>query len=194
MNKSLDYKTISVVVIVFLVLLYFCKSELSQEGFSGDVDTSIEKILGDENMSQRNKGERKEALFRSVDKSIEKSIQEQGELRFENADTNPELLDEYINKILISDQNNPNAILKSGSSTELPSVFDDDYQKYNHEIRQIIFTKQIKQNYLVKVLRHKIDLLLNSLKPIEEIKSDLKDLEHPENDYLIKILERPETY
>jgi len=145
-------------------------------------------------MSQRNKGERKEALFRSVDKSIEKSIQEQGELRFENADTNPELLDEYINKILISDQNNPNAILKSGSSTELPSVFDDDYQKYNHEIRQIIFTKQIKQNYLVKVLRHKIDLLLNSLKPIEEIKSDLKDLERPENDYLIKILERPETY
>jgi len=197
-QKKLGYQSILLVICVILVILLLIKYVLSKEklteGFNTDTNADFNKIIGDENMSQRNAGARKEALFEAAETSIDKSIAEQGYLRFENADTNSELMDLYVSQILNSDQNNPNAILESGNLTDLPSVIEDNKEKYNHELRKINITKQIKQDYLIKVLRHKIDLLLNSLKSVPEIKNDFESLKDPENAHLVKILKRPESY
>ena len=197
-QKKIGYQSILLVICVILVILLLIKYVLSKEklteGFNTDTNADFNKIIGDENMSQRNTGARKEALFNAADTSIDKSMQKQGYLRFENADTNSELMDIYVNNILTSDENNPNAILESGNLTDLPSVIEDNKEKYNHELRKINITKQIKQDYLIKVLRHKIDLLLNSLKSVEEIKQDFESLKEPDNAYLVNMLKRPETY
>lgn len=197
-QKKLNYKKIALAILVILALLSLVKYVLSKEklteGFNQDENSDFDKIVGDENMSQRNPNARNEALFQAADTSIDKSIQKQGSLRFENAATNSELMDLYVKNIIESDQNNPNAILESGNLTDLPSVIEDNKEKYNHELRKINITKQIKQDYLIKVLRHKIDLLLNSLKSVPEIKQDFESLKSPENEYLVNILKNPESY
>ena len=192
MNKKLNYQTILIVVLVFLILIYSTKMVVDKQLKEGFVDENpkLDEIIGDDVMSQRHLGARKAALFDSVDNSIQKSVQKQSALRFDNASTNTELMDKYVfEKILISDENNPNSVLESGNQFQLPR-HHDNREKYNHELRKINITKQIKQDYIIKVLRHKIDLLLNSLKSINEIKGDFETLREPENRHLVKILKK----
>ena len=79
-------------------------------------------------------------------------------------------------------------VFEEGSQFELPTVVEDNLNKYNHELRKLNISKQIKQDYLIKVMRHKIEVLLNSLKPVTEIKKDLEYLKQPENRHIVKIL------
>jgi len=188
MNKKLNYESIILIVLIFLLILYVTKKVIkdNNEGFQSDENSKLNAII--DTMSQRNDGAKKEALFDSVDKSIDKSMQKQSTLRFDNASANTDLMDKYIfEKILSSDENNPNPILESGNQFQLPRQ-DYNREKYNHELRQLNITKQIKQDYIIKVLRHKIDLILNSLKPVQEIKKDIEALKQPENKYLVDIL------
>jgi regulatory protein YycI of two-component signal transduction system YycFG len=188
MNKKLNYESIILIVLIFLLILYVTKKVIkdNNEGFESDENSKLNAII--DTMSQRNDGAKKEALFDSVDKSIDKSMQKQSTLRFDNASANTDLMDKYIfEKILSSDENNPNPILESGNQYQLPRQ-DYNREKYNHELRQLNITKQIKQDYIIKVLRHKIDLILNSLKPVQEIKKDIEALKQPENKYLVDIL------
>jgi hypothetical protein len=188
MNKKLNYESIILIVLIFLLILYVTKKVIkdNNEGFQSDENSKLNAII--DTMSQRNDGAKKEALFDSVDKSIDKSMQKQSTLRFDNASANTDLMDKYIfEKILSSDENNPNPILESGNQYQLPRQ-DYNREKYNHELRQLNITKQIKQDYIIKVLRHKIDLILNSLKPVQEIKKDIEALKQPENKYLVDIL------
>ena len=53
-----------------------------------------------------------------------------------------------------ADKGNPNKILVSNDE-ELPTNLNDNYAKYNHEMRILIDSKKIKQDYLVKVLKSK---------------------------------------
>ncbi len=187
-NKKLNYESIILIVLIFLLILYVTKNVIkdNKEGFQSDENSKLNAII--DTMSQRNDGAKKEALFDSVDKSIDKSMQKQSTLRFDNASANTDLMDKYIfEKILSSDENNPNPILESGNQYQLPRQ-DYNREKYNHELRQLNITKQIKQDYIIKVLRHKIDLILNSLKPVQEIKKDIEALKQPENKYLVDIL------
>ena len=188
MNKKLNYESIILIVLIFLLILYVTKKVIkdNNEGFQSDENSKLNDIL--DNMIQRNDGAKKEEIFDSVDKSIEKSMQKQSTLRFENGSGNTSLMDKYIfENIILSDEHNPNPILESRSHFELPSD-NDTSEKYNHELRQINITKQIKQDYIIKVLHHKIDLILNSLKPVQEIKTDIESLKHPDNKYLVDIL------
>ena len=141
-------------------------------------------------MNQRHDLAKKELLVGSVDDSIDRVRQEHGILKFENANTNSKLLDEYINKVIIDDIGNPNKLLEEGTHYELPTVIEDDFSKYNHELRLMNISKQVKQDYILKVLRHKLELMLNSLKPVVQIKQELDDLKLPENRHIVKILSK----
>jgi hypothetical protein len=193
MNKNLNYISITILTLVLLFLVYLtnfiinCESS-SKENFQSNSETNFEDITGDDLMDQRHDRARKELLLDSVGDSIERSIEKQGQLIFENADTNSALMDRYVNKVINNDVGNPNRLLEEGSQFELPTVVEDNLNKYNHELRKLNISKQIKQDYLIKVLRHKIDLLTNTLKPVMEIKNDLEYLKKPENRNIVKIL------
>ena len=53
---------------------------------------------------------------------------------------------------------------------------NDNYAKYNHEMRILIDSKKIKQDYLVKVLKSKLRVLRNGLNNVEEV-TDQYDLD-----------------
>lgn len=192
MNKNLNFKGIVLISLILLFLVYLVniivKCENKRENFQSASGTKFEDITGDELMDQRFERARQELVLDSVGESIDRSVEKQGQLIFENADTNSSLMDAYINKMINNDVGNPNRILEEGSQFELPTVVEDNLNKYNHELRKLNISKQIKQDYLIKVLRHKIDLLMNSLKPVSEIKRDLEYLKEPENRHIVKIL------
>lgn len=192
MNKNLNFKGIVLISLILLFLVYLVniivKCENKRENFQSASGTKFEDITGDELMDQRFERARQELVLDSVGESIDRSVEKQGQLIFENADTNSSLMDSYINKMINNDVGNPNRILEEGSQFELPTVVEDNLNKYNHELRKLNISKQIKQDYLIKVLRHKIDLLMNSLKPVSEIKRDLEYLKEPENRHIVKIL------
>ena len=188
MNRKLDFKGIVLITVVLLFLIYLVNIVVKTENFQSASGTKFEDITDERIMNQRYERARQELVLDSVGSSIDRSVEKQGQLMFENADTNSELMDRYINKVINSDVGNPNRLLEEGSQFELPTVVEDNLNKYNHELRKLNISKQIKQDYLIKVLRHKIDLLTNTLKPVMEIKNDLEYLKEPENRHIVKIL------
>lgn len=193
MNKNLDFKGIIIVSLVLLFLIYLvniilkCERDKT-EGFQSETGAKFKDITGEDLMNQRYERARQEIVLDTVEDSIDRSIEKQGQLTFENADTNSVLMDKYINSVINNDIGNPNQLLEEGNQYELPTVVEDNLNKYNHELRKLNITKQIKQDYLIKVLRNKIEILLNSLKPVPEIKKDLGNLKLPENRHIVKIL------
>jgi Na+-transporting methylmalonyl-CoA/oxaloacetate decarboxylase gamma subunit len=193
MNKKLDFKGIMIVSLVLLFLIYLinfilkCDSKKT-ENFQSNSETKFNELTGDDLMDQRYERARQELVLDTVEDSIERSIEKQGQLTFENADTNSALMDEYVNNIINNDIGNPNRLLEDGDQYELPSVVEDNLNKYNHELRKLNISKQIKQDYLIKVLRNKIEVLLTSLKSVPEIRQDFEKLKLPENRHVVKIL------
>ena len=193
MNKNLDFKGIIIVSLVLLFLIYLvnfifkCEHEKT-EGFQSESGPKFKNITGEDIMNQRYERARQELVLDTVENSIDRSIEKQGQLTFENADTNSELMDKYINSVINNDIGNPNQLLEEGNQYELPTVVEDNLNKYNHELRKLNISKQIKQDYLIKVLRNKIEILLNSLKSVGEIKQDMENLKLPENKHIVKIL------
>ena len=68
---------------------------------------------------------------------------------------------------------NPNKILDVGDAV-LPRAPNDNYGQYNHEMRMLIDTRKIKQDYIIKVLRSKLEILKNSLNSVDKIDAELK--------------------
>ena len=192
MSIKLKNDQLFVVVFLFIIFIYVCFYFIKQnkkESFNDGVN-KLNEIVGEESMDQRHDMAKKELLLSSIDDSIDRVKQNQGILRFDNGSTNSNLLDSYVNKVILDDIGNPNKLLEEGSHYELPTVVEDDFIKYNHELRLMNISKQVKQDYILKVLKHKIELMLNSLKPVMQIKQELEDLKLPENKHIVKILSK----
>ena len=105
MNKKLDFKGIIIVSLVLLFLIYLvnfilkCEREKT-EGFQSESGTKFKDITGEDLMNQRYERARQELVLDTVENSIDRSIEKQGQLTFENADTNSELMDKYINSVI----------------------------------------------------------------------------------------------
>jgi hypothetical protein len=188
MNINLDIK--GIVIITFLVLGILITSNLilKKEGFESE--SQFEVLTGVDSMKQRDDRAKENLLVQTIEDSAKRSFEKQGQLRFENTETNSPLMDNYINKLMRNDQGNPNMILEDDTQMEMPTVIEDNLNLYNHELRKLNLTKQIRQDYIIKVLRHKIDLVLNSLKSVEDIKADQELLKLPENAHIVKIIKK----
>ena len=184
MNINLDIKGIVVITSLFLGILVVSHLITKKEEFSSQFD----ELTGDNIMNQRDERAKQQLLVDTIEQSASRSFEKQGQLRFENSDTNSELMDKYINQLMLNDVGNPNKILEDDNQMEMPTVVEDNLNLYNHELRKLNLTKQIRQDYVIKVLRHKIDLLLNSLKSISEIKADHDLLKDPDNYHIVKLL------
>ena len=73
----------------------------------------------------------------------------------------------YIQSIIDSDKATPNKLLVSDQE-ELP-MLSGDTVKYNHKMRMLLASKKIKQDYLLKILKSKLQLLRNSLNEIDKL-------------------------
>ena len=152
-------------IIILLKKIMFSNSE----NFDDNVLSELEV------MNQQDPSLQKKILFDSVDKSLELGRGKQGKLITSNSNINENLLNLYVNNMINADKGNPNKILVTNDE-ELPKAPNDNYAKYNHEMRILIDSKKIKQDYLVKVLKSKLKVLRNALNNVEEV-TDQYDLD-----------------
>jgi hypothetical protein len=162
-------------ILIIIVLLSFVIILLKKIMFTNSENFN-ENVLSDlEVMNQQEPSIQKKILFDSVDKSLELGRGKQGKIITSNSNINENLLNLYVNNMINADKGNPNKILVTNDE-ELPKAPNDNYAKYNHEMRILIDSKKIKQDYLVKVLKSKLNVLRNALNNVEEV-TDKYDLE-----------------
>ena len=54
-------------------------------------------------------------------------------------------------------------------NTQLPSIQDNNYTKYNHQLRLLINSRNLGQNIMLGVLKNKINYLLGTFNKMEDI-------------------------
>ena len=170
--------------IIFLIKLIVDNKSYNLEGFN-----NLDELIGN-NMEQQPERKRQEEILNKADKSISLSRDKQGKLRFQNADSGGELMEKYLQDIILSDVGNPNKVLVDNDSNQLPTVIEDNLPQYNHEMRMLTNSKMVKQKYTMAVLKNKLKELTNSLKTIEQRKGELNDLKLPENAKILAILKQ----
>ena len=82
-------------------------------------------------------------------------------------DLNSPILNEYLN-IMASKSPDVNELFEG----ELPFIDNNNYTKYNHELKLLLNSKKIKQLFMINMLKNKINYLSGSLQNIKEIKED----------------------
>ena len=55
-------------------------------------------------------------------------------------------------------------------NTQLPSIQDNNYTKYNHQLRLLINSRNLGQNIMLNVLKNKINYILGTFNKIDHIK------------------------
>jgi hypothetical protein len=163
-----NFKILFIILLISTIIIIF-RSILNKETFSAD-----QNLLKDlEVMNQNNSSEQKKIILDSVDKSIKLGRGEQGTLALSKSFMDENLLNLYVNNLLNSDKGNPNKLLDVGD-TVLPRAPNDNFAQYNHEMQMLIDKKKIKQDYIIKVLKSKLDILRNSLNNVDKISAKLK--------------------
>jgi hypothetical protein len=162
-------------LLIIIILLSFVIILLKKIMFSNNENFDDNVLSELEVMNQQESSIQKKILFDSIDQSLEIGRGKQGKLITSNSNINESLLNLYVNNMINSDKGNPNKLLVTNDE-ELPKAPNDNYTKYNHEMRILIDSKKIKQDYLVKVLKSKLKVLRNGLNNVEEV-TDKYDLE-----------------
>lgn len=166
---------ISQKLLIIAILLGFVIIVLKKIMFSNNENFNDNVLSELEIMNQQDPSIQKKILFDSVDNSLEIGRGKQGKIITSNSNINESLLNLYINNMINTDKGNPNKILVTNDE-EMPKAPNDNYTKYNHEMRILIDSKKIKQDYLLKILKSKLKVLRNSLDNIEEVTNNY-DLE-----------------
>ena len=163
----MKYQKILIIALLLSFIIIYLKKIMfnNTENFQDNVLSELEI------MSQQDPSIQKKILFDSVDTSLEIGRGKQGKLITSNSNINENLLNLYINNMINSDKGNPNKILVSNDE-EMPKAPNNNWSKYNHEMRILIDSKKIKQDYLIKILKGKLGILSNSLKNIAKVTED----------------------
>lgn len=168
-----NLKLLLIILLLSNIIIIF-RSILNKETFvDNGVESGILQGLEDV-MDQNNSSTQKKILLDSVDKSLDIGKGKQGSIAVSKSNMDENLLNLYVNNLINTDKGNPNKMLDI-SDEVLPKAPNDNWTKYNHEMRMLIDTKKIKQNYLIKILGGKLQVLNNSLNNVEEINSKLSD-------------------
>lgn len=183
----MSYQKLLIIAILLSLVIIFLKKIMFSESNSKNVNNNVNNNLREgfdsnvlselEIMNQQDPSIQKKIIFDSVDSSLELGRGKQGKLVTSNSNINENLLNLYVNNMLNSDRGNPNKMLVTNDE-ELPKAPNNNWAKYNHEMRILIDSKKIKQDYLIKVLKSKLNILRNSLNNMQEVtnKYDLDKL------------------
>lgn len=183
----MSYQKLLIIAILLSLVIIFLKKIMFSESDSNNVNNNVNNNLREgfdsnvlselEIMNQQDPSIQKKIIFDSVDTSLELGRGKQGKLVTSNSNINENLLNLYVNNMINSDRGNPNKMLVTDNE-ELPKAPNNNWAKYNHEMRILIDSKKIKQDYLIKVLKSKLNILRNSLNNMQEVtnKYDLDKL------------------
>lgn len=142
---------IEILLMMFIILyLYFI---FKKENFNNFDDL------------KKNSGLSNEELIKSVEQSLIETTNN-NKLGTNDLNLNDKVFLEYLDKQIINDTLETNNYVNSN----LPQIVDNDYLNYNHQLKLLINSKKIKQNYILEILKKKIKYLKETLKNIDEIK------------------------
>lgn len=188
-QTTLNLVNLGTIFVLLLSIIFLIKLIVNNKLDNVEQFNNLDDLIGS-NMEQQPERNRQEQILDKADKSIALSRDKQGRLRFQNADTGGELMEKYLQDIILSDVGNPNKTLVDNDSNQLPTVIEDNLPQYNHEMRMLTNSKMVKQKYTMAVLKNKIKELTNSLKTIEDMKLEMEDLKLPENAEKLAILKK----
>ena len=151
---------IIVLLLVFIILLVI---SLNKEHFN---DLSI---LSNK-MTSLNEKDAIKDIVESVDKSVNE-FKAYVNLDLNEIELDSPLLDEYLYTKVIAKEKDRNI---EDVNTQLPIIVDNDYNTYNHQLKLLINSKKIKQDFILNVLKNKINYLLGTLTSIDELKNETK--------------------
>ena len=153
------YTVIIAIIIFILIMAKKLLITLKIEQFNTQLDV-IKNV-----MSQLDDRTQSEKILSSVDKSINTVTNLQGKNVFDNM----KVVDKYINDIIINDTNNSNKILEE-KKDKLPTASDYNLKEYNHKLNIMKIRKEIKQQFLLGVLKSKLLNLVNNTLDIDSMK------------------------
>jgi hypothetical protein len=104
----------------------------------------------------------------NIDNSIN-NFKKELNLSDKEMDLNGPLLNNYLN-MLVSKTPDVNSVNESN----LPFIDNNNYTKYNHELKLLLNSKKIRQLFIINMLKNKINNLSGSLKNIKETKETNK--------------------
>ena len=114
------------------------------------------------NNLKQNTGISNEDLIKSVDNTLK---QTKNKLGTTDLNLNDKVFLEYLDKQIISDTLETNNYVNSN----LPQIIDNDYLNYNHQLKLLINSKKLKQDYILEILKKKVKYLNETLKNVEDI-------------------------
>ena len=154
-------------IIIFIILLcnLFSKENFYQED---NVYTDILDI-----MDQKNKLDRRKKLFNSVDNTFKK-IKDDGLVKSNKIPL--KLLDDYLNKDIYN-SNKDDADLYVKSLDKLPMISNNNYSKYNHKLRLMNNSKKIRNDYIINLLKNKLNFMIKSIDKVDDMPEYKKLLE-----------------
>lgn len=115
--------------------------------------------------------------------SVENSITELDNVKgvkLSNSKFNDKLLNDFLQHMIINDENpNITPIFESSNTDNLlPKIKNgnlNDINNYNHKLRLMTNSKKLKQDYLIQMLKYKINKLSNSVKSVDELHDEYKE-------------------
>ena len=152
--------TVIIVIIVFIfIMIKKLLITLKIESFNNQFD-DIKKVMSQ--LDDRKQGEK---ILESADKSINTVNNLQGKDVFKNMNA----VDRYINDIIINDIDSSNKILDE-KQDNLPNSNDYNLKEYNNKLNIINIKKELKQQFLLGVLKSKLLNLVNNTLDVDSMK------------------------
>ncbi len=153
-----------IILLIILVLIYiflFFKKEYFQD------DTAVTPIPPNETLHLLNTimdsdGDDDNFNFNHATDIIDNSnlmLNSDSENIFES-----DKLTTYLDEKILNLQNK-----YQSDNTQLPSIQDNNYTKYNHQLRLLINSRNLGQNIMLDVLKNKINYLLGTFNKMEDI-------------------------
>lgn len=167
---------IIIIVVSIVLLLNLLKLYINLENFESNASKKSSDAFSNIGDVMTNLYDRKqdETILDSLDKSISSGYSEVNKISHDKIIISDDLLDEYINKMILSEKSNPNKIFEEDKQEILPLLKNSsDVNKYNSKLKSIIDSKKLKQDYMILMLTNTIKLLLNSLETTDILREKL---------------------
>jgi len=147
---------INIIILILIIIILYVLLFINKETYK-----NVDNIVDD--MPNLSKDKALSNILKSVDNSIGE-FKKENHLNADKIELDDPLLNEYLDKKIISDMPNVN-----DKSNKLPFIENDNYSKYNHQLRLLINSKKIKQDFVLEILKNKINYVLGTLETIKDI-------------------------
>ena len=139
---------INIIILISILLIVFLVIYLRKETFT-DTNLKVDDILKDDAETKK--------YLDTIGKSMEN---DDFVVNLDNIDPTSDLITNFLDKSILKNQ------VKTNNTSDLPILGNSTLASYNHQLRILNNSKQIKQNFILNALKGNINFLLESLKDL----------------------------